>query len=262
MSRTWKILILSLVALSCATSAFLISRASSNPALRQTQISTKRDIEPRPRNLSLQPEALRVSRVLGARFTPTARGSSIITGDLSFGTNQQLATIVRRQTENGESVEIVLGGRTLTWNCAEGVKGLPGTPTPTEHLLAEQLILDSPDQFVLAQLRGASYFTVARNVRPADAGDDYKGPLWTMIRVDEPKQNENARPMSPWRIYYIDAQTGLPDHIEYQINGEVIRTDFVEWTEQNGEKTPSRVTWSSGGKKIMEYRATTISLNH
>jgi hypothetical protein len=169
-------------------------------------------------------------------------------------------TIVRQQTENGESVEIALGGRTLTWSAGEAIKG-SSSLTETERLLAERLVFDSPDQFVLAQLRGASYFTVARNVRPADASDDYAGPLWTMVRIDEPQQNENSLPLSQWRIYYINAQTGLPDRIEYQLHGVDIRTDFLDWTEQHGEKTPSRIRWSSGGRTIMEYGAASISYN-
>jgi hypothetical protein len=58
-----------------------------------------------------------------------------------FGTDQQTATIIRRQTENGESVDVVLEDRTLTWRIAEGVRGLSSSPTEIERLLAERLIL-------------------------------------------------------------------------------------------------------------------------
>jgi hypothetical protein len=216
----------------------------------------------RIRNLSLQPEALKVSRKLGARFTPNARGSTTATGSLIVGTNEQIATITRRQTDNGESVDVVLGSRTLTWSDTEGVRGLQSSPTAAERRLAEQFVLDSPDQFVLAQLRGASYFTVARNARPADVNDGYTGPVWTLVRVDEPQQNENARPLSSCCIYYINAQTGLPDRIQYQLDGQDILTEFLEWVDQNGEKTPTRVRWSSGGTTMMEYRTTTVSHNN
>ena len=49
---------------------------------------------------------------------------------------------------------------------------------------------DPPDQFVLAQLRGSSYYTVARNVRPAGATDGYAGPLWNVVRIDEGNDQE------------------------------------------------------------------------
>ena len=129
----------------------------------------------------------------------------------------------------------------------------------TERL--ERLLLDSPDNFVLAQLRGASYFTVARNVRPADAIDGYNGPLWNLVRVDEPQVDENRRALSTWRIYYINVQTGLPDRVEYQLNGKEIRAEFLDWTDQQGDKTPSYVRWTSDGQIVMEYRATTVSHN-
>lgn len=262
MSRKWKTLILggaSLIVVSSVTAAILNAGASTETSSPTPQIQPQSRSERRIRNLSLQPEALRASRKLGARFAPKARGSTTMTGNLIVGTDEQTATLIRRQTDNGESVDLVLGGRMLTWSETEGLRGLQSSPTAAERRLAEQLILDSPDQFVLAQLRGASYFTVARNVRPADTTDGYTGPLWTLVRVDEPQQNENARPLSSWRIYYINAQTGLLDRIEYQLDGQDIRTEFLEWTDQNGEKTPSRVRWSSGGATIMEYRIATVS---
>jgi hypothetical protein len=82
-----------------------------------------------------------------------------------------------------------------------------------------------------------------------------------MVRVDEPQQDADLRPSSTWRIYYINTQTGLPDRIEYRLHGQDIRTEFVEWLDQNGEKIPSRMTWSSGRQIIMEYRANSISHN-
>jgi hypothetical protein len=129
-----------------------------------------------------------------------------------------------------------------------------------ERLLVERLTLDSPDQFVLAQLRGASYFTIARNVRPADAVDGYAGPLWNLVRVDERQADENLQPQSAWRIYYLNAVTELPERVEYQLNGQEIKVEFLEWTDQQGEKTPSHVKWTSDGQPLMEYRATRVVL--
>jgi hypothetical protein len=182
-------------------------------------------------------------------------------GSLTIAGNQQRVTLIRRQTESGETVELLMGSRGLTWSDREGIRALSSLPTDTERLLAERLIFDSPDQFVLAQLRGASYFTVARNVRPTDAGDDYTGPVWNLVRVDEPQQNENLRSLSTWRIYYINTQTGLPDRVEYQLNGQEIKAEFVDWIGQNDEKTPSHVRWSTNDQTIMEYWATNVSHN-
>jgi hypothetical protein len=174
---------------------------------------------------------------------------------------QQAITFTRRQTESGETVELSLTNRALMWNADEGTKTNAGTPTANERLLLERLLLDSPDNFVLAQLRGASYFTIARNVRPADAIEGYDGPLWNLVRVDEPQVEEKMRPLSTWRIYYLNVQSGLPDRVEYQLDGKEIRAEFLEWTEAQGEKTPSRIRWSSDGQTIMEYHATSVSLN-
>jgi hypothetical protein len=85
--------------------------------------------------------------------------------------------------------------------------------------------------------------------------------LWNLVRVDEPQVDENRRALSTWRIYYINVQTGLPDRVEYQFNDKQIRAEFLDWIEQQGEKTPSRVRWSSDGQTVMEYRATNVSHN-
>ena len=246
----------SIALIACATSIILITRAATERAPAPSAQPRKTS---KNRNLSLKPEALAVSRRLGNRFKSMDQPVSTAVGTVTIGSEQHHLILKRRQTPDGEDVDVQVGNRGLKWNAREALQGsLP----EADRLLAERLILDSPDQFVLAQLRGAGYFTVARNVRPTDAGDDYNGPLWNVVRVDEPQpQDDNLRPFSSWRLYYINTQTGLPDRIEYQLNGQDIRTDFVEWNDQNGEKTPVHVRWSSGGQVIMEYTARNVSHN-
>jgi hypothetical protein len=226
-----------------------------------TQTGAARLVNSGRRNLSLQPEAARVARQLGKRFKPSSRSVTAISGQLSLAGSQQTATLTRRQTDSGESVELGLLNRVLTWSAAEGTKTNAGTPSDTERLLLERLILDSPENFVLAQLRGASYFTVARNVRPADASDGYTGSLWNVVRVVEPQADEQLRPQSAWRLYYINVRTGLPDGVEYELNGKEIKVEFLEWTAVQGEKTASHIRWSSDGQSIMEYRVASVSHN-
>ena len=153
---------LAIALIAIATSAFLITRAKVDSRL--TEANSQTPTVRRMRNLSLQPEAFKMSRRLGSRFAPLRRAASALTGNLTTGTGQQLATIVRRQTDSGETVELGLGVRTLKWSEQDGVIALSGSsPTPAERLLVERLTFDSADQFILAQLRGASYHTVARS---------------------------------------------------------------------------------------------------
>lgn len=244
-------------------SAFFISRALPEPPTTQitAQVITPANRQKGWRNVLLQPEALQVGRRLGKRFGPFSHATSVVSGSLTSDGSEQPLHITRRQTDTGEQIDVVAGGRRLTWSEEEGTKTASGAPADTERLLVERLALDSPNAFVLAQLRGASYLTIARNVRPADAADGYTGPLWNMVRVDEPQQNEAARPLSPWRVYYINVQTGLPDRVEYQLRGKPITAEFFEWIEQREEKTPARVRWSSNGQTLMEFRVTGVSHN-
>ena len=263
MSRKSRTLLLSAAVFTVVTgaaSAFLIIRASIKSPAPITQSSAQQRTT-RVRNVSLQPEALSVAHRLGNRFRPLSRATSIAEGSLTIAGNQQGLTLIRRQTDTGETVELFVGTRGLTWSDREGIRATSSLPTNTERLLAERLVFDSPDQFVFAQLRGASYFTVARNVRPTDAGDNYTGPVWNLVRVDEPQQDEDLRSLSTWRIYYINTQTGLPDRVEYQLNGQPIKAEFVDWIDQNAEKTPSHVRWSTNDQTIMEYWATNVSHN-
>ncbi|HEX7772302.1 MAG TPA: hypothetical protein VF435_07755, partial [Pyrinomonadaceae bacterium] len=121
------------------------------------------------RNLSLQPEAFKLSRRLGNRFMSSRQTSSTLAGTLITGTQQQEVNVVRRQTSGGEDVGIGVAGVALTWSDGEGPGASGSNVNEGQRMLIERLVLDSPDQFVLAQLRGASYYTVARNVR-ADLG--------------------------------------------------------------------------------------------
>lgn len=148
-----------------------------------TQVLTQANVRSSRRNLSLQPEALRLSRRLGNRFTSAARHSSIVSGNLIIGTNQQQVNIVRQQTDRSESIQISAGVNTFTWNDLEGAKTFTGFANEVERVLIERLVFDSPDWFVLAQLRGASYQNIGRSVRPAEVGgsENYTGPVWDIV---------------------------------------------------------------------------------
>jgi hypothetical protein len=247
--------------MAAAASAFLITRAASETSVTLQSTTQVRAGKRGLRNLFLQPEALRVARQLGKRFSATSKETSVVAGNLTISGAEQPLTITRRQTETGEQVDLLIGTRTVTWKDQEGTKAGDGVVGDTERLLLERLTLDSPDQFVLAQLRGASYFTIARNVRPTDANDGYAGPLWDLVRVAEPPQKEEVRPLSPWRIYYLNVQTSLPDRVEYELNGRPITVEFLQWTKEGEEKSASHVKWSSSGQTLMEFRVTSVSYN-
>ncbi len=209
---------------------------------------------PRYRNLSLHPEAFNLSRKLGRRFGATNQEVSVITGTLQIGGQPQPVQITRRQSERGEQLEIALGTALLAWNETEGAKSGGSRATGIERQLIERLVLDSADQFVLAQLRGASYYTIARGVRPTDAGEAYEGPVWTVVRVDDPDRDEQRRPQSKWRLYYLNSSTNLIDKIVSEIQGQRVEANFSQWSEVGGEKVPARITWTSNGQTLMEFQ--------
>jgi len=169
--------------------------------------------------------------------------------------------MTRTQTDEGETVEVRLAGRpeSLSWDAQQGIRAGNHQSAPDERELVDRLVFDSPDQFVLMQFRGASYYTVARTVRPAGANDGYDGPLWTIVRVDDPEQDEAKRPASSWRLYYLNTVTGLVDRIESEVDGRRIIAEISSWTEQNGEKVPAQIVWTRDGQTLMQFSLTNFS---
>jgi len=244
----------------CAVSAVIVDRGMSASA---DQISVQTRPAGKVRNLSLQPEAFKLSRRLGNRFLPSRESSTAIAGILITGGVEQSVNITRRQTPTGENVSIGITGEaaTLSWNDAEGAKATSAILDEAHQTLIERVVLDHPDQFVLAQLRGASYYTIAHNVR-ADVGgsDNYNGPLWDVVRMDEPQSEGARRLLSNSRLYYVNVQTGLIDRIVSELKGETIEANILQWSDQSGDKFPSHIIWKRGNETVQEFRSTSISI--
>ena len=260
MSRRWQTCVLcsASIALLAVASVIVFSRGSMKsapPPNDQVQSRKPKKL----RNLVLQPEAAAVNRKLGNRFR-SDNGRSVLVGTITIGSDRQPVTIIRTLTDTGEAVELNLTGGTFIWTEAEGIKKAVGAAaSEAERLAIERLVFDSPDEFVLAQLRGASYQTVMRNLRPTDATDDYSGPLWTMVRVNDPQINESAKPKSPWRLYFINSISGLIDRVESDLDGQRVEASILQWTEQNGERVPSHIRWTMNGQTLMEFELSSAS---
>lgn len=259
-SKTVLLYMLPVILIACAVSAVLLGSARSSVSTAQNPNQTRPG---KGRNLSLQPEAFKLSRRLGNRFASARQTSSILAGTLVTGALQQDVSVVRKQTSSGEEVGIGVAGApgTLTWSDGDGPGTAGANVNEGQRVLVERLVLDSPDQFVLAQLRGASYYTVARNVRDDVGGsDDYSGPLWDVIRIEEPDRGPSRRPLSNSRLYYINVQTGLIDKIVSEVRGEKIEANVVQWVEQGGEKIPARMVWKRGDETVQEFRLTSFTV--
>jgi hypothetical protein len=265
--RSAKFVIASLIAVVVITLAPFIARAWRNKSgsVAMPDIApTQQPVAARNRlhiRLARQPEADRHRRLLGKRFLAPGREVTRLIGALRVGAQQYTSRITRDQAEGGESLTIGLNGgpATLTWNGKDGAK-MGNSPATGETLaLLERIALDSPDQFIQAQLRGASYFVVSNNARPSEAGgaENYAGPTWKIVRVSEPANSTLARPQSSWRLYYINNATGLIDKVLSQEQGETITAELSAWTNQRGEQVPTRITWTRNKLVIME-----LSLNN
>ncbi len=205
--------------------------------------------------LSLQPVADRMRMRLGQRFKQAGREISESAGTLTIGTDRHAIVIVRIRNDDGESVSIGLDGgpQKYFWTAADGAQSQGKTAAGIERALIERLALDNPDQFVLAQLRGAAYYTAARAVRPAGVGDseDYQGPIWDVVQITEPA-NLTTKPECIARLYYINNATGLIDKSLSRDQSGPIYAEFTDWVTLGGELLPLRTTWRLEKQVIME----------
>lgn len=210
---------------------------------------------PRGHNISVRPEVFSFSHRVGRRFGAPGREVSMLSGTLVVGSERQRVRVIRLQQEGGERVEIALGGGppSLTWSAGQGALSAGGAANDDERAIMERLIYDSADQFVLAQLRGASYYVVARDARPPgdDGAESYAGPLYTVVRVGEPETGGQGA-QGRTRLYYVNAQTGLIDKILSTEHGEQVVAELSGWTNQQGELLPTRTTWRRQGQVLME----------
>lgn len=213
--------------------------------------------------LTLQPEADRLRRQLGQRFLASGREVSTLIGTVTLGTERHTARIVRRQDDDDERLTIALNGGppALTWSGLDGAKSNGNPATGATRALIERLALDSPDQFILSQLRGSAYFTVSRLVRPSEAGssDGYAGPVWNVVRISEPSGAAQSRPQSSWRLYYVNSATGLIDKALSREQGQTITAEFSGWANQGGETLPTRITWKLNNQVVMDLAITNVT---
>jgi hypothetical protein len=100
---------------------------------------------------------------------------------------------------------------------------------------------------------------VIRNLRPDSAPDNYAGPLWDVVRIDDPESDEQKRPLSRWRLYHLNRTTGLIDKIVSQVQGERIEASLSDWKETDGEKFPRTITWTHSGDLLMTLNVTGVS---
>ncbi len=267
--RQSKIVIVVVVILALGVLAFVLGRTRlksrnstprvSSPTFVQNRGGAEKSNK-RARNLSLQPEAFNMGLRLGSRFMSDGKHVSIVTGTVTIGSEHHVVQLKRLQTDDGEQIDIKLigGPDTFAWDASQGAMSSGRRASAKDRDLIESLVLDSPDQFVLAQLRGATYDIVARNVRPVDAGDNYMGSLWNVVRVGEPEPDDSRRPQSRWRLYYINTKTGLIDKIESDNQG-VKMTAQISWSKVNTEQVPSEIVWTRQGQTVMSYRVSNFS---
>jgi hypothetical protein len=172
--------------------------------LPQSTSTTSAMAGPPSNSFLLQPEAAKLSlRVRKKGFDPSSPRTVVVDGVLTSASGRSNVEIRRSQTDKGEHVEVAVAGASvpLSWDAAAGARTSTGTINLSDHTLLERFTFDGADQFILAQLRGASYYVVARNVRPDNAADNYEGPVWDVVRIDDPEQDEQKQPLSRWRLY-------------------------------------------------------------
>lgn len=201
---------------------------------------------------------------LGRRFLTHGKITTDLVGMLQRGQEKEPLRLTRSYSETGETVTFTLSGRSAVfqWRDDSGAWTDGARANADNRKLIERLTLDSPDQFVLAQLRRTAYRTIAEGVRPEElinSNANYTGPVWTLVQVLEAGAMADSRPLSALRQYYLNQKTGLLDRVLSQEDGQTITAELTGWVERNGETFPTVITWKSGGTEIMSLTVNNIS---
>ena len=242
----------------------IVPTSSAKQSSDSTQtVATDLNDDVGSRDIATQPEAIKLSRRIGGeRFKSKTPPALILQGVISTGSEKQNVQLSRSRTASGERVDVSLANSpaTMSWDAGSGARSSAGALNLNDRFLLERLIFDSAEQFILAQLRGASYYVVGRNVRPDDAADNYSGPLWTVVRIEDQETDAQKEPLSRWRLYYLNSTTGLIDKVVSEYQGQRIEASFSDWMKQGDELSPSTITWTSNGQKLMTFTVTNVSL--
>ena len=228
-------------------------RAGRNPAQASAAASPLQ-----PDVLGMQPVADMMRRTLGQRFLIPGQEISTVTGTLVVNGASHSINLIRTATGEGDQASMAMDGGAASsgWDTSNGATVGGQGADSSEASIIERLVLDSPDELILGQLRGASYYSVAQNVMPAGSTPGaYTGPLWDVVRLGEPSVAGVSQAQSPWRLYYINTQTGLLDRIVSH-EGSAITADITAWAQQGGELYPSHITWSRNGQVVMDLTVT------
>ena len=262
--KTIVVIVIALAALSAlgvlAKDWFNRSRTSNN-----SNVSTNKKAPKKPasnngddmyRRLSLQKDADRQRRRLGKRFSMAGREQSVEDGILTVDGQSRGIRIIRRRDSDTERVAVAFenNNNALSWNSVTGALSAGRKANDHDQKILDRLVMDSPDQFILAQLRGANYYTIGRGVRPEEAGgdDNYKGPLWDIVKVTEPTDDNSPSDATHWRLFYINSSTGMIEKIVSREDGDTITALISGWTDQNGEKLPTHITWKRNDQIVMD----------
>lgn len=213
--------------------------------------------------LALQPIADQQRRRLGKRFLVAGQEISMLSGTLALGKESHAIRLVRTRNDDDEQLTIALDNdpAALTWSGVGGARSNGSQASGNIRSLIERIALDSPDQFVLAQTRGASYYMVARRARPEgmDNSQKYAGPVWDLVRVAEPSRLTQQKPQSLWRLYFINSSTGLIDKVVSQEQGGLLTAEFSEWANQDGETSPRHFVWKQNDQVVMDLTFTNVT---
>lgn len=226
----------------------------------QGRNSKKTDLQSR---YAVHPEVDRLRRRLGQRFQEPGREIAVLNGTLTIGADRLPIQIARLQDEQGENVAISLAGGQLdfAWTGPTGPLARGAAVTDASRALIERIVFDSADQFIQGQVRGDTYRTIARRVRAGSYkdGSNYAGPLWDLVRVEEPKSGKNFKPLSAWRLYYINCSTGLIDKVVSAEPGDIVIAEFGGWTAFDGELEPTQIQWSRNGQVVMRLTVESVA---
>ena len=137
------------------------------------------------------------------------------------------------------------------------MKASASTSAANDERVFESLLASFPDAVLLQIANGGTLHRIGSHFRTTSgSASTYTGPYWTMYAFS-PVSRSGMTPgqgLQQHLVIAIDEQTGFISEIRTMSSANIlIRTQFSNWVQQNGQWFPGQITRLENGTQVLSF---------
>ncbi len=189
------------------------------------------------------------AQVLGDRLRTTGKERAALTGVVtktdgapaSVQLLREFPDKVRLEKQDGAPEVVLFDGKRGAQNGAD--------PDNESEDLLELLVYDWPDQFFVHHADGSGLYLVASRAQWLESGRP-TGVFYNVYdALDKIQSGKTVR--SRVARFYVNADSGLIERVQYQGSGGPVEVRFTDWQVANGQRFPAGVERLENGKSSL-----------